>query len=286
MKRDGRTNPLTEKSVDINLDKSAPTIGEPVKGADGKSFTLKVGDAYSGIASITYNLNSAGETTVSDFTQGDKSYTLSLTPLDYGTHSIAVTVTDVAGHSTTDTRSIELKKTENPDQPLVKPDPIYYTVTIPAVEGATTDPVAGEYQVESWSSFRFYLTLDSDYNQSEPVVTTDRGETLIPRTSDGAYIVKYVRDDVAISIDGIVKNPDPVANEELQTEGIRIYAGGGYLHIQTPKPEKVYIFTPDGRLKTMLPVTDSGERIALPKGVYFVKAGERVYKTVLLSRSL
>ena len=281
LKRDGRTNPLTEKSVDINLDKSAPTIGEPVKGADGKSFTLKVGDAYSGIASITYNLNSAGETTVSDFTQGDKSYTLSLTPLDYGTHSIAVTVTDVAGHSTTDTRSIELKKTENPDQPVVKPDPIYYTVTIPAVEGATTDPVAGEYQVESWSSFRFYLTLDSDYNQSEPVVTTDRGETLIPRTSDGAYIVKYVRDDVAISIDGIVKNPDPVANEELQTEGIRIYAGGGYLHIQTPKPEKVYIFTPDGRLKTMLPVTDSGDRIALPKGVYFVKAGERVYKTVL-----
>ena len=119
----------------------------------------------------------------------------------------------------------------------MKPDPIYYTVTIPAVEGATTDPVAGEYQVESWSSFRFYLTLDSDYNQSEPVVTTDRGETLIPRTSDGAYIVKYVHDDVAISIDGIVKNPDPVANEELQTEGIRIYAANGYLHIHTSKPE-------------------------------------------------
>lgn len=290
LKRDGRDNPLAEKTVDINLDKSVPTIGQPVKGADGKSFSLEVGDAYSGIATIAYNLNSAGETTDNGFTQGDKSYTLSLTSLDYGTHSITVTVTDMAGHSTTDTRSIELKepeqpeqpgKPENPDQPGVKPDPIYYTVTLPAVEGATTDPVAGEYQVESWSSFRFYLTLDSDYSQAEPVVTTDRGETLIPRTSDGAYIVKFVRDDVAISIDGIVKNPDPVANEELQTEGIRIYAGGGYLHIQTPKPEKVYIFTPDGRLKTILSVTDSGERIALPKGVYFVKAGERVYKTVL-----
>lgn len=290
LKRDGRDNPLADKTVDINLDKSVPTIGQPVKGADGKSFSLEVGDAYSGIATIAYNLNSAGETTDNGFTQGDKSYTLSLTSLDYGTHSITVTVTDMAGHSTTDTRSIELKepeqpeqpgKPENPDQPGVKPDPIYYTVTLPAVEGATTDPVAGEYQVESWSSFRFYLTLDSDYSQAEPVVTTDRSETLIPRTSDGAYIVKFVRDDVAISIDGIVKNPDPVANEELQTEGIRIYAGGGYLHIQTPKPEKVYIFTPDGRLKTMLSVTDSGERIALPKGVYFVKAGERVYKTVL-----
>lgn len=281
LKRDGRDNPLTEKTVDINLDKSAPTIGDPVKGADGKSFSLEVGDAYSGIATIAYNLNSTGETSINGFTQGDKSYTLSLTSLDYGTHSIAVTVTDMAGHSTTDTRRIELKEPENPDQPGVDPDPIYYTVTLPAVEGATTDPEAGEYQVESWSSFRFYLTLDSNYNQSEPVVTTNRGETLTPRTSDGAYIVKYVRDDVAITIDGIVKNPDPVANEELQTEGIRIYAANGYLHIQTPKPEKVYIFTPDGRLKTMLPVTDSGERIALPKGVYFVKVGERVYKTVL-----
>lgn len=284
LKRDGRDNPLADKTVNINLDKSVPTIGQPVKGADGKSFSLEVGDAYSGIATIAYTLNSTGETTDNGFTQGDKSYTLSLTSLDYGTHSITVTVTDMAGHLTTDTRSIELKEPgqpEQPDQPGVKPDPIYYTVTLPAVEGATTDPVAGEYQVESWSSFRFYLTLDSDYSQAEPVVTTDRGETLIPRTSDGAYIVKFVRDDVAIFIDGIVKNPDPVANEELQTEGIRIYAGGGYLHIQTPKPEKVYIFKPDGRLKTMLPVTDSGERIALPKGVYFVKAGEIVYKTVL-----
>lgn len=290
LKRDGRANPLAEKTVDINLDKSVPTIGQPVKGADGKSFSLEVGDAYSGIATITYKLNSAGETTANGFTEGDNSYTLTLASLNYGTHSIEVTVTDMAGHSTTDTRSIELTEPIQPDQPtpdpdpvppVVEPDPIYYAVTLPAVEGATTDPVAGEYQVESWSSFRFNLTLDSDYSQSEPVVTTDRGETLAPRTTDGAYIVTMVHSDVEIFIDGIVKNPDPVANEELQTEGIRIYAGGGYLHIQTPKPEKVYIFTPDGRLKTMLPVTDSGERIALPKGVYFVKAGERVYKTVL-----
>ncbi|MFV0583432.1 MAG: InlB B-repeat-containing protein [Parabacteroides gordonii] len=171
--------------------------------------------------------------------------------------------------------------TPDPDPDPTPVPPVYYTVSLPAVDGVITDPVAGEYSVEAWSSFRFYLTLDKEYDQSVPVVTTDRFETITPRSSDGAYIVKYVRNDVEISIDGIVKNPDPVANEELQTEGIRIYAGGGYLHIQTPKPEKVYIFTPDGRLKTMLSVTDSGERIALPKGVYFVKAGERVYKTVL-----
>lgn len=161
------------------------------------------------------------------------------------------------------------------------PPTVYHTVTLPAVEGATTDPVAGDYNVESWGSFRFYLSVDKEYDQSVPVVTTSRGETITPRTSDGAYIIRYVRQPLEIFIDGIVKNPDPVANEKIETEGIRIYAANGYLHIQTPKPEKVYIFTPDGRLKTILHVTDSEERVALPKGVYFVKVGERVYKTVL-----
>lgn len=286
LKRDVRDNPLDEKSVDIHLDKSAPTIGDPIKGADGKSFSLKLSDTYSGIASIAYNLNNTGETSASGFTAGDKSYTLSPTSLDYGTHSIVVTVTDRAGLSTSETKNIELKdskpdKPVNPDPPIVDPTPtVYYTVTLPSVEGAVTDPEAGEYDVESWSSFRFYLTLDKDYDQSVPVVTTDRGETLTPG-SNGAYAVKYVRSDIQIRIDGIVKNPDPVANEKLETEGIRIYAANGYLHIQTPKPEKVFIFTPDGRLKTILHVTDSEERVALPKGVYFVKVGERVYKTVL-----
>lgn len=242
----------------VSLDKTPPVL---TVAPNGLSYTLNASDMLSRLQEVTVDGASISLSGSSYSGNGIK-----------GQHT--ATATDKAGN----TISISFGLVDQ--TPPVDPT-VYYTITLPAVEGATTDPAAGEYEVESWSSFRFYLTLDSDYSQSEPVVTTDRGETLAPRTSDGAYIVTMVHSDVEISIDGIVKNPDPVANEELQTEGIRIYAGGGYLHIQTPKPEKVYIFTPDGRLKTMLPVTDSGERIALPKGVYFVKAGERVYKTVL-----
>ncbi|WP_289227689.1 GLUG motif-containing protein, partial [Parabacteroides goldsteinii] len=48
---------------------------------------------------------------------------------------------------------------EDPTPPP-PPAPIYYSVFLPSVEGAVTDPVAGTYDVESWSTFRLFLTID------------------------------------------------------------------------------------------------------------------------------
>ena len=122
----------------------------------------------------------------------------------------------------------------------------------PQVEGAATDPGPGEYDVESWSTFRFYLTLDTAYSQSQPIVTTDRGETLVPRTSDGAYLVKYVRTDVEVYIDGIEKN-NPVANEPIRTAAPEpeIWSEDACLCIRLPEglpTSPVRIFTAEGRL--------------------------------------
>ena len=159
--------------------------------------------------------------------------------------------------------------------------PVYYTVTLPSVKEATTDPAPGDYEVESSENFRFYLTLDEDYNQSEPIVTTDRGETITPQSSDGTYIVKYIRSDVEIFIDSVVKNPDPVANETVDTGGIKIYTANGYLHIQAPQPEQVHIFTPDGRLLKAFRTSGNEEQIALPKGIYLIRVTNQCVKVVL-----
>ena len=159
---------------------------------------------------------------------------------------------------------------------------VYHTVTLPAVEGATTDPVAGNYEVEAWGSFRFYLTLDKEYDKSEPVITTDRGETIQPRSSDGAYIVKYVRSDVQILIDSIIKNPDPVGNETVTANQFKVWAAEGYLHIEAGTDGQAYIFTADGRLQKLQPVT-TGQAIALPlpEGVYLVRIGDERFKVLL-----
>ena len=175
--------------------------------------------------------------------------------------------------------------------PVPEPDPepaptIYYTVTLPFVEGAATDPVAGDYDVESWSTFRFYLTLDSAYSESQPIVTTDRGETLVPRTSDGAYLVKYVRTDVEVYIDGIEKN-NPVANEPIRTAAPEpeIWSEDACLCIRLPEgllTSPVRIFTAEGRLLDSFGSTPGLNRRQLPTGIYIVQVGATVRKVAIL----
>lgn len=165
-------------------------------------------------------------------------------------------------------------------EPPTPPAPVYYTVTLPAIEGAATDPAAGSYEVESWDNFRFYLVLDKAYDKSKPVVTTNRNETLEPRASDGAYIVKYVRSDVEIFIDGIVKNPDPVANAEIQS-GIKVWTNNHQLFIRTGKPEEVSVYTFGGQLQKKFR-SEVGDRfISLPSGAYIVLIGDERFKVIL-----
>ena len=172
-----------------------------------------------------------------------------------------------------------VNSTPDPD-----PEPTYYTVTLPSVEGAATDPVAGSYDVESSDNFRFYLTLDADYNQSVPVVTTDRGETITPRTSDGAYIVKYVHSDLVISIGGIVKNPPPVANAEIQS-GTRIFTRDGSLFITTDRPARAQVFALTGQLIRSLSLPAGTTRVdALATGVYIVRLDDGMTRKVIIGR--
>ena len=172
-------------------------------------------------------------------------------------------------------------------EPEPEPEPtVYYTVTLPFVEGAVTDPVAGDYDVESWSTFRFYLTLDTAYSQSQPVVTTSRGETLQPRTSDGAYLLKYVRTDVEVYSDGILLNPPPVANEPIRAAAPEpeIWSEDACLCIRLPEglpTSPVRIFTAEGRLLDSFGSTPGLMRRQLPTGIYIVQVGVTVRKVAV-----
>ena len=167
-----------------------------------------------------------------------------------------------------------------------EPEPtVYYTVTLPFVEGAVTAPVAGDYDVESGSTFRFYLTLDMAYSQSQPVVTTSRGETLQPRTSDGAYLLKYVCTDVEVYIDGIEKN-NPVANEPIRAAAPEpeIWSEDACLCIRLSEglpTSPVRIFTPEGRLLDSFRSTPGLNRRQLPTGIYIVRVGATVRKVAI-----
>lgn len=168
----------------------------------------------------------------------------------------------------------------DPD-PTPDPDPIYYVVTLPDVEGATTDPTAGRYEVEEWDSFGFFLTLDADYDQSQPIVTTDWGETLEPRPSDGKYVIRSIRSDVEIRISGIVKNPDPVANESLKADRVKVWGGTGCLYMQSGTPQEVRVYTFSGSLLRQGRIPAGDSRWYLPAGPYIVRIKDKSYKAAV-----
>lgn len=170
------------------------------------------------------------------------------------------------------------KPNPKPD-PKPEPDPVYYTVTLPAVEGVTTDPVAGSYEVKAWDSFLFYLTLDKDYDQSVPVVTTSLGETITPRTSDGAYLVKYVRSAVTISIAGIQKNTD-VANETIEA-GVKVWGEPSALCLETDRTEEVRIVRVSGSTVAVFKAKPGLNRRALAPGLYIIQTPRTVCKVIV-----
>ena len=253
-----------EHSATVSLDKTPPVLTVT---PNSLSYTLNADDLLSELKEVTVDNQNV-------ITQPDGSYSGSGTP---GSHTAIAT--DKAGN--TISISFNLSNPTPPVGPTPTPT-VYYAVTLPAVEGAITNPEAGEYDVESWGDFRFYLTLDKAYDKSLPVVTTDRGETITPRSSDNAYIIKQVRSDVQIRIDGIIKNPAPVANEKIETNHPKVWKTGNELHIQAVTDEPGYIYTPDGKLQTVCHLI-AGEvvTVRLPDGIYFVRVGKERFKIVL-----
>lgn len=249
----------------VSLDKTPPVLTVV---PNGLSYTLNASDLLSGLDEVSVD----GVT----LPLSDDSYS------GNGTQGLHTAVaTDKAGN--TISTSFNLSNPVPPVDPTPPITPtVYYTVTLPAVEGAITDPEAGEYDVESWSNFRFYLTLDKAYDKSLPIVTTDRGETITPRSSDNAYIIKQVRSDVQIRIDGIVKNPAPVANEKIEANHPKVWKTGNELHIQAVSDEPGYIYTADGKLQTVCHlIAGEVETVRLPDGIYFVRIGKERFKIVL-----
>lgn len=280
------TGSVTVVTGDASLDLTGSGAMPSDQAATGR-VTLTTKPAVAEGADVSYQWQKQGNgnwTNVSNpYTRaavaGSPDFTTSIS----GTYRCRITV-GKGGVSTT-LLTLPATATVNsiPD-PDPDPEPTYYTVTLPSVEGAATDPVAGDYDVESSDNFRFYLTLDADYNQSVPVVTTSRGETITPRTSDGAYIVKYVHSDLVISIGGIVKNPPPVANAEIQS-GTRIFTRDGNLFITTDRPARAQVFALTGQLIRSLDLPAGTTRVdPLTDGIYIVRLSDGTVQKVVVRK--
>lgn len=186
---------------------------------------------------------------------------------------------EVNGVKTTVTTTLTTKTdvTTKADLPSV-PSIANYSITLPSVEGAATNPFAGLYTVTEGESFAFTLTLDKEYDQSKPVVKA--GDQVIAPTADGKYEIKSVGSDLTISITGITKNAPAVGNAEVETDAVRAWASDGALHIYSPRPTTAYIVSFDGKYK-MVSVAGEITISDMPKGIYVIRIKDKSFKIAL-----
>lgn len=186
---------------------------------------------------------------------------------------------EVTGTTVSTTLSVYgMVTVESKAKPDPEPDPTptvdSYTITLPSVVGATTDPVAGDYTVEEGSSFSFTLTLDAGYSQSVPVVKA--GNKTLQPDADGRYTLADVSRDLTISITGIT--PDlPTSNANIDMP-LRVWSHEGVLRLYSETKEVVRIITFDGRLHKTLTVLGHVTETDLPKGIYLVLIKGEVFK--------
>lgn len=272
---------VTVSTADLTADYftfTAPT--NLVYDGQAKAATVTAKDGLTGIGAITikYYKDEAAEASE---------------PTEVGTYTVKIDVAEGDNcKSTSDLTTPEwiftiLPKSDPPVNPPVDPDdpdnpaPVHYTVTLPAIEGATTDPAAGSYEVESWGSFSFLLTLNEGYRTDSHPVVTARGETLTPNASTGKYTIQHVRSDITVEITGIVK--DVATGNETLSDGFHITTSGRLLLVTVPRAIRLYLTDTSGRLilTRQLPAGDT--RIDdLAAGVYLLTLeGEKTKKIII-----
>ena len=159
-----------------------------------------------------------------------------------------------------------------------EPEPTYYSITLPSVEGATTSPAAGTYWEYEGSSFSFSLTLDQDYDQSKPIVKVN-GKEVTPN-ANGTYTISSIYEDITITIEGISENT-PTGNAEVEENGVKVWAANGQLHLSVPSTERVWIYAFNGSLIHALDEATGDITVNLNKGSYIIVVGEKRYKVAL-----
>ena len=183
---------------------------------------------------------------------------------------------------TTALYSLPVEVTEKSAPPYIPPVYSYYTVTLPEVEGARLDKT-GSHTVEEGYSFPFRLTLDADYDRSQPVVTIDRHgtETLTPEVlADGSlkYRIRDVEQDLTVSITGIVRNDDPTATGSVPAAGVRVRSFGNLLHITVPAPTSARLYDFHGRLLRTALLPAGSSTMPKPAGPCIVVLGGESFK--------
>ncbi len=194
---------------------------------------------------------------------------------------VTATVTGDGG-TTTSTTFATAPAAVTPYVPPVTPptpQPTTYTVTLPALVGASTTPAAGAHTVTEGDGFSFTLTLDGDYDQSVPVVTVN-GNALIP-DANGKYTITDISANLTVAITGIVRNTT-TGIEQVENATL-IRAESGALLIRTPVSVTAQVIALTGNVVRTVRLPAGDSRVdGLASGIYIVRLSNKITKKVMI----
>lgn len=199
--------------------------------------------------------------------------TLTVAKADAGSYTCVVKNAGGTATLVTPPVTVSFKTTTPP----VTPPTTTYTVSLPAVTGATFSKGVSTTVTEG-GDFAFQITLDKDYNLSVPVVKTSRNNEVITAVA-GVYTVSNVRGDLIVTVTGITKNI-PTGIDDVNS-GTRIWAAGSTLHIFTEATENVYVFNASGVLQKQFRTPGGDYTTQMNEGLYIVKIGNYTQKVII-----
>lgn len=194
---------------------------------------------------------------------------------------VTATVTGDGG-TTTSTTFATAPAAVTPYVPPVTPptpQPTTYTVTLPALAGASTTPVAGAHTVTEGDGFSFTLTLDADYDQSVPVVTVNGN--VLTSDANGKYTIADISANLTVAITGIVRNTT-TGIEQVENATL-IRAESGALLIRTPVSVTAQVIALTGNVVRTVRLPAGDSRVdSLASGIYIVRLSNKITKKVMI----
>lgn len=194
---------------------------------------------------------------------------------------VTATVTGDGG-TTTSTTFATAPAAVTPYVPPVTPptpQPTTYTVTLPALAGASTTPAAGAHTVTEGDGFSFTLTLDADYDQSVPVVTVNGN--VLTSDANGKYTIADISANLTVAITGIVRNTT-TGIEQVENATL-IRAESGALLIRTPVFVTAQVIALTGNVVRTVRLPAGDSRVdGLASGIYIVRLSNEITKKVII----
>jgi len=164
-------------------------------------------------------------------------------------------------------------------------DPVsdYYTITLELAPGIWCNYAAGQLTVTD--ADHLYLQFhpeDFALTTADILFTIDGMQTDFKVSADersGSYILNPIDCDCTISI--TLREKEPTGNAAIAGGKVSVAVESGELRVESDRPVDVAVYALSGQLHTVRHIPAGTTRIALPTGVYLVRAGETIQKVIV-----